>query len=184
MLKLISVFLLISIVSFSCKNNEQEKKQYYPVYAFVEQELNTLDSMPLAVYKVHEEENKKDTIIIEKKQFREIVSGLLLNDLKGVDALNDYEEIVLEDVSIGDITISYTTDNDNKSIKKIDIHINPESTKIKSLYAERSETIDNTQITRKIFWTAGKKLMVASNFSSKGVQSKDATDRFIWNESY
>lgn len=184
MLKLIPVFLLFSIFAFSCKNNEQDKKQYYPVYAFVEQELYILDSMPLAIFKVHEEGNKTDTVIIEKKQFREIVSGLLLNDLKRADALNDYEEVVLEDVSIGDVTISYTTEKENKSIRKIDIHINPGSTKVKSLYAERTDMIDNTQIVRKIFWTAGKKLMVASTYRAMGDKSTDATDRFIWNESY
>jgi hypothetical protein len=184
MFKLIPIFLFFSVVAVSCKNNEQDKKQYYPVYAFIEQELKAIDSMPLVIFKVHEEDSKIDTSIIEKKQFREIVSGLLLNELKGVDALNEYEEMVLEDVSIGDVTISYTTDNDDKSIKKIDIHINPGTSRIKSLYAERNEKIDETQITRKIFWTAGKKLMVASTYRAKGVKSKDVTDRFIWNESY
>jgi hypothetical protein len=182
MLKTTLVFLFSSIIIISCKNKEQDKKQYYPVYAFLEQELKLIDSMPLAVFKVHEENNKADTTLIEKKEFRKIVEGLMLNELSSASALNDYEEMVLEDASIGDITISYTTDVENKSIQKIDIHINPTSSKIKSLYAERIEEIDGTKIIRKILWMAEKSIMVASTYNIKGTKSKDVTDRFIWNE--
>ena len=182
MLKTIIVFLFSSIIIISCKNKEQEKKQYYPVYAFLEQELKLLDSMPLAIFKVHEENDKIDTSIIEKKEFRKIVEGLMLNELSSPKALNDYEEMVLEDASIGDVTISYSTDVENKSIPKIDIHINPTSSKISSLYAERIEKIDGTKIIRKILWKAGKSMMVASTYNIKGTKSKDVTDRFIWNE--
>jgi hypothetical protein len=182
MLKTTIVFLFSSIIIISCKNKEQDKKQYYPVYAFIEQELKVLDSMPLAIFKVHEENNKIDTSIIEKKEFRKIVEGLMLNELSSAGALNDYEEMVLEDASIGDITISYTTDVENKSIPKIEIHINPATSKIKSLYAERIEKIDGTKITRKILWTAGKSMMVASTYNAEGTKSTDVTNRFIWNE--
>ena len=49
------------------KKQEQEKKQYYPIYAFLEQELSVIDSLPVAILKYHQENQKFDTSITEKK---------------------------------------------------------------------------------------------------------------------
>lgn len=176
----ILAFLCLAIVSCEGTKLENEKKQYYPIDAFLERELSIIDSMPIAILKYHQEDQKSDTSIVEKKEFREIVRGLLLNELTNSASLNDYEETVLEDIQLDDIIIGYSTEKKNKAIKKIELHVRPGSSKIKSLYAERYDEIGNTQIVRKLLWTSNKQLLVASTFYSKIGPQKNITDRFNW----
>ena len=180
------ILILFSLAISACKGKkqEQEKKQYYPIYAFLEQELSVIDSLPVAILKYHQENQKFDTSITEKKEFRKITKGLLLNDLQDSESLNDYEETVIEDVQLDDIIISYSTEKKNKAINKIELHILPGSTKIKSLYAERRDEVGNTQIIRKILWTSGKQLLVSSSFYNKSGQETNMTDRFNWSLAY
>lgn len=172
--------ILIVTVQFSCKENTHTKKQYYPVYAFLQQELNTIDSLPIAVTRIHDENNKIDTAIITKADFRKIADGLIGNDMKETEAINEYTETVYEDLDLKDITITYITDQKTLAISKIEIHVDPLTALVKSFYAERTDEMNATQIVRKILWTRGKQLLVSSTDYSKSDVPKNKVDRFNW----
>ena len=171
---------LVPILFISCNQENTEKQQYFPVYAFLTQQLNQLDSIPIAILKFRKENNITDTSIVDKKEFRKIVNGLLLSTLNDAEAMNDYHEEVIEDVQLNDIAITYTIEKESNPIKKIELHISPTTTLLKSLYVERFEKINAVQITRKILWTTGKQMLVASTFYSKDTQPKNITERFNW----
>ena len=148
--------------------------------AFVQEELRSIDSLPIAVIGIREEKNKTDTTVISKDAFRKIADGLIGNNLKSADAMNEYTETVLEDLELKDITISYTADNKSIALTKIEIHVDPKTELVKSLYAERTDEINAIQIVRKILWTRGKQLLVSSTHYSKSVPATNTTDRFNW----
>ncbi len=180
MTKSLLILLLLSTLQFSCQEKNGIKKQYYPVFAFIQEELRSIDSLPIAVIGIHEEENKTDTTVISKEAFRKIADGLIGNDLKSIEAMNEYTETVLEDLELKDITISYTADNNSIALSKIEIHVDPRTELVKSLYAERTDEINAIQIVRKILWTRGKQLLVSSSHYSKSLPAKNTTDRFNW----
>lgn len=176
---LISLYI-VPFLFLSCNQENSEKQQYFPVNAFLTQQLNLLDSTPIAILKFHSENNKTDTSIVDKKEFRKIVNGLLLSILKDDESMNNYHEEVIEDLQLEDIAITYTTENDSNPINKIELHINPTTTQLKSMYVERFEKINAVQIKRKILWTTGKQLLVASTYYSKDNQPKNIIERFNW----
>ena len=181
MMKKFLISLCIAPILFlSCNQENTEKQQYFPVYDFLTQQLNQLDSIPIAILKFHNEDNKTDTSIVDKKKFRKIVNGLLLSTLKDDEAMNNYHEEVIEDVQLNNIAITYTTENESNPIGKIELHINPTTTLLKSLYVERFEKIESVQIKRKILWTTGKQMLVASTYYSKDIQPKNIIERFNW----
>ena len=53
--------------------------------------------------------------------------------------LDDYKETTINDLSLNFITLSYSAPE--KNISKIELHIDPQSEKVKSLYAEKTENI-------------------------------------------
>ena len=180
MTKNLLILLLLITIQFSCKENTHTKKQYYPVYAFLQQELNTIDSLPVAVIRIQEEDNKIDTAIITKADFRKIADGLIGNDVKNAEAINEYTETVYEDLDLKDITITYTTDQKSVAISKIEIHVDPITALVKSFYAERTDQMNATQIVRKILWTRGKQLLISSTHYSKSEVPKNMVTRFNW----
>jgi len=180
MTKNLLTLMIFIIIQFSCKENTNTKKQYYPVYAFLQQELNTIDSLPIAVTRIKEEDNKIDTAIITKADFRKIADGLIGNDVKDAEAINEYTETVYEDLDLKDFTITYTTDQKTVAISKIEIHVDPITALVKSFYAERTDEMNTTQIVRKILWTRGKQLLVSSTHYSKSEAPRNKVTRFNW----
>ena len=180
MTKNLLILILFATIQFSCKDNTHPQKQYYPLYAFLQEELNTIDSLPIAVTRIQEDDNKIDTTIITKADFRKITEGLIGNDVKDVKALNEFNETVFEDLELKDITITYTTDIKKSAISKIEIHVDPKTALVKSFYAERTDEINAIQIVRKILWTRGKQLLVSSTHYSKSEAPKNKVDRFNW----
>lgn len=180
MKKFLICLIIVPILLLSCNQENKEKQQYFPVNAFLNQQLNELDSTPIAILKFHNEGNKFDTSIVDKKEFRKIVNGLLISTLKDAEAMNNYHEEVIEDIQLNDIAITYTTEKETNPINKIELHISPTTTLLKSLYVERFEKIEAVQIKRKILWTTGKQLLVASTYYRKDTQPKYIIERFNW----
>lgn len=171
---------IVPFLFLSCNQENIKKQQYFPVYSFLTQQLNQLDSIPIAILKFHNENNNNDTSIVDKKVFRKMVNELLLSTLNNDESMNNYKEEVLEDTQLNDIAITYTTENASNPINKIELHISPTTTLLKSLYVERFEKKEGTQIRRKILWTTGKQLLVASTYYSNNNQLKNIIERFNW----
>ena len=93
---------------------------------------------------------------------------------------NNYQELVLEDVQLGNISIGYTTDEPDLPIRKIELNIDASSNKIKSIFAERQEREAEKLLIRKILWTSGTELMVNTSYYKEGKLLNTLTERYNW----
>ncbi|MEY3541501.1 MAG: hypothetical protein RLZZ204_313, partial [Bacteroidota bacterium] len=143
-------------------------------------ELNQIDSLPVAVFKYSKRNDKTDTVIIEKKQFREITSALLNIDLLNKDNLDAYTELVLEDTDIDNINISYTTDNKKLPIKQLQLNIKPGTSLVKNFYVERMDQINDLKILRKILWTSQKGVTITSLYYQDNKLKEQLTEKYSW----
>jgi hypothetical protein len=99
------------------------------------------------------------------------VNELLLNNLSTTVALNDYKESTINDLSLNFITLSYSSPE--KNISKIELHIDPQSEKVKSLYSKKTDTKNNSLITRKILLTSGSQLLLNTiNSTNNNVEKR------------
>ena len=172
-------FLLLLLTLLAACETEKEK-EYFPFQTFLQQELNQIDSLPVAIFKYSKRNVKTDTVIIEKKQFREITSALLNIDLLNKDNLDAYTELVLEDTDIDNINISYTTDNKKLPIKQLQLNIKPGTSLVKNFYVERMDQINNLNILRKILWTSQKGVTITSLYYQDNKLKEQLTEKYSW----
>jgi len=172
-------FLLLLLTLLAACETEKEK-EYFPFQTFLQQELNQIDSLPVAIFKYSKRNDKTDTVIIEKKQFREITSALLNIDLLNKDNLDAYTELVLEDTDIDNINISYTTDNKKLPIKQLQLNIKPGTSLVKNFYVERMDQINDLNILRKILWTSQKGVTITSLYYQDNKLKEQLTEKYSW----
>lgn len=173
------IFLLLLIFFAAC-NHSSEEKNHFPISSFLEEELAEIDSLPIAIILTKETNGKSDTAVVDKKKFRTLAMQLIGIDLQEKKYKNNYEELVLQDAASDNISIGYTTENQELPIKKIELNIDANSNKIKSIFAERHEVEGEKQLIRKILWTADTELMVNTSFYKDGQLLNNLTERYNW----
>jgi hypothetical protein len=132
------LFPLLLLLFNACSQSSEEKN-HFPINAFLEEELAQIDSLPIAIILTRETNGNADTSVMDKKKFRVLAMQLMGIDFKEYKHKNNYQELVLEDVQLGNISIGYTTEDTDLPIRKIELNIDASSNKIKSIFAERQD---------------------------------------------
>jgi hypothetical protein len=169
--------IVLGSIFISCKNDRESKPQYYPIRFFIEKELAIIDSFHIPITRYEVNSTGSNSSIMNITAFRGVVNELLLNNLSTTDALDDYKETTINDLSLNFITLSYT--DPEKNITKIDLHIDPQTEKVKSLYAEKTDKKNDSLITRKILLTSGSQLLINTIISTNNNVEK-RTERYNW----
>jgi len=172
--------LPLLLLFFSDCSHSTEEKNHFPITAFLEEELAQIDSLPIAIIHTEDTNGLSDTTIMDKKKFRALAMQLIGIDFQEKKHKNNYQELVLEDVQLGNISIGYTTKNPDLPIRKIELNIDASSNKIKSIFAERHEREGEKMLIRKILWTATTELMVNTSFYKEGQLLNNLTERYNW----
>lgn len=171
------VFFAVYLIT-SC--NTEQPKEYFPFKSFLTNELNELDSLPIAIFKYQTRNGRVDTSIIEKKQFREIATSLFELDLQEKKTIQAYKEIVLEDTDIENIAIHYTTENQSFPIKQLQLNIRTGTSMVKNFYAERLDISDDIKIVRKILWSTKKGVSITSIYYKNNKIQDTLTEKYSW----
>lgn len=186
MMNLKSVLLLSGIILLAaCSGNnenkfEQEDKNFYPIASFIKSELKLVDSLPLAVFKYTVINQKTDTQIVGKPEFRKIAESFISPDITVEPLKKKYKETVFMDATINSVTISYTTVDPNAEIRKIDVFINPETDKVRNIYVEKMSNQGDSSVTRKMIWTSGKFFQVSTLYSFKNQPEQTLQEKYAW----
>jgi hypothetical protein len=171
---------LLVLVCISACSNSAEEKTHFPITAFLKEEFARIDSLPIAIILTKEKKGNVDTSVVDKKVFRSLAMELIGIDLQEKKYRNNYQELVLEDVQLGNVSISYTTENTDLPIRKIELNIDASTNKIKSIFAERQDTEKDKMLVRKILWTAATEMMVNTSHYQNGQMLDNLTDRYNW----
>lgn len=177
-MKVACLSFLLFIAFSSCNN--QDEKEFFPFKSFLENELNQIDSLPVAIFKFSNHDNLRDTTIIEKKQFRNLAISLLMLDLLDAETANAYKEIVLEDTDIDNIAINYTTDEDRYPIRQLQLNIRPGTNMVKNVYVERIDHVNEITILRKILWSTKGGVTVTSIYYKDKIAHEQLTEKYSW----
>ena len=167
---------LLILASISACSDSSEEKNHFPITAFLKEELERIDSLPVAIILTRDNKGHMDTTIVDKKEFRPLAMELIGIDLQE----KKYQELVLEDLQLGNISISYTTEEPNLPIRKIELNINASTNKIKSIFAERQDKEGEQLLIRKILWTTATELMVNTSVYNEGQLLNNLTERYNW----
>lgn len=168
------------LLFFTACSNSREEKNHFPITAFLEEELAEIDSLPIAIVLTRDNNGTSDTAVVDKQTFRALAMQLIGIDFQEYKLKNKYQELVLEDAALGNISIGYTAEDPDLPIRKIELNIDASSNKIKSIFAERQETEGEKLLIRKILWTSATEMMVNTSFYKDGQLLNNLTERYNW----
>jgi hypothetical protein len=160
----ISCAILVMMVILTSCDNEPNKtgvsdeKLFYPAFTFISQELRSIDSMDLALFRYEQTGDHEDTTIMEKAAFRKFVESIFTAEMLSEPGKYEYQRRIFMDETIGKITITMDALNPAATVRRMDMLMDPESDAIKSIYAEISKVEGDKKVFRKMTWTAGLQL--------------------------
>ena len=183
--------LCIIAISESCKNSSGEKsnpqsdtttKVYYPIASYIHSQVLYLDSVPLAIMKYTNSNNKADTSITEKKDFATIAEAIVNPDISSPGLKNQYEEVSFIDATLGTISLTYSAKNDTASIRKADVLLKQDNSEVSTIYIEKKITAADSVILKKALWTAGRNLLITTIVQYKNAPEKVVQEKYVWDD--
>lgn len=157
-------FLSILLLA-SCQQADQQKgvideTLFYPAFTFINQELRTIDSTDLVIFRYEMTDDKMDTSIIEKTAFRKYVESIFSPDMLSEPSRYAFQRHVFMDETIGRVTLSMDALDTASTVRRMDMLMDPETEEIKSIYIEILRQEGDHTVDSKINWTAGQQLSV------------------------
>lgn len=188
-------YFLIAIsicIVLSCKNNsgtssadqhqDTAQKEFYPISSFIQAQVKKLDSLPLAVVKYTTINNQTDTSILEKKEFAAVAENFATPDITAPGTKNQFEETSFIDASIGTVTLTYLAKNDTISLRKADVLLKQDNSRVSTIYIEKKDAVVNGSKIQKILWTADRNCQVTTLLQATGLPEKVIIERYVWDD--
>lgn len=170
------------LTAFGCNSSgsTEDDGAFYPYIPLVRAEAEALDSMPLAVIRHREDEGGADTSIMDKGDFKRLALNAFQPDITAPPLNELYHEEVFMDQTLNRVVIRYGTEDPDAEIRLLEISLDPDREKVKSIYLEKRITSGDTVQTAKTIWTVGRQLQV--NRIRRVGESPIAPlrERFVW----
>ena len=180
-LRLLSLMILISCNSSDpVKKNEDLDKTFFPIAGTILTELKNIDSLPIAIIKYTVSGNLKDTTIMKKEEMKAVADQLIKPDISQPDYKKYYKETVFMDNTTNTITMSYDTEDEKPEVRKIEVVIDANNQRVKTIYVEKLAQHDDSSMLKKMIWTTGKNLQVISIMNKKSEPESVKMEKYEW----
>ena len=182
--------LICSIILFACNSSDPEKKNedlnkvFFPIAGTILAELKDIESLPIAIVKYTVNGEQKDTSLVNKEEMRAVVDQLIIPDISLPEYKKYYKESVFMDNTTNSITMSYTTEDEKPEIRKIEVTIDPDNQRVKTIYIEREGHQNENNILKKMIWATGKNLQVISIENTKDKGELVKMEKYEWGSNW
>jgi hypothetical protein len=105
---------------------------------------------------------------------------MITPDISLPENKNYYKETVFMDNTTNTITMSYTTEEEKPQVRKIEVTIDPDNQRVKTIYVEKLDQYEDSTILRKMVWTSRKNLQVISLVNRKNEAETVKTEKYEW----
>jgi hypothetical protein len=166
--------------SDSTKKNEDLDKTFFPIAGTILTELKNIDSLPIAIIKYTVTGESKDTTILKKEDMKAVAEQLTKPDISLPEYKKYYKETVFMDNTTNTITMSYDTEDEKPEVRKIEVIIDANNQRVKSIYVEKLAQHDDSSLLKKMIWTTGKNLQVISIVNKKSEPESVKMEKYEW----
>ena len=105
---------------------------------------------------------------------------LIKPDISQPEYKKYYKETVFMDNTTNAITMSYNTDDEKPEVRKIEVVIDADNQRVKTIYVEKLLQQGDSTLQKKMIWTAGKNLQVISIVNKKDQPEKVKMEKYDW----
>ncbi len=175
-------FLVVLVFLFAChqdKTYDNANTNFFPIAGNINAELNELDSLPVGINKYVTAGDKTDTLVATKEELKTAALDMTTPDISSDTWKKYYKETVFYDKSLDYLTMSYDTESGKPEIRKIDVVIKQETSKLRSVYVEKRISRNDSTLLKKMVWTPGKSLQVISINGYAG-KEETRTVKYAW----
>lgn len=138
----------------------------FPIGLFFNQQIKEIDSLKLPTVKYTINGSRKDTAAITMEEFKHLAQEFLEADISQLPLKDQYKETSFADQSIPSVTLNYVTDNNQLTIRRVDVIVDPDPVaddQVKTVYIEKKETNRDTLIDKKLYWKSRNNFQVITS---------------------
>lgn len=191
MKKICCLIAFVILIASACKNKsgssgEQNRdnatEEYYPVSSYIQSQVKKLDSLPLGIIKYTTVGNKTDTAVVDKKDFASIAAYFSSPDITVPGFKNQFDEASFIDASIGTIALTYTAKNDTITLRKADVLLKQEDSRVRTIYIEKKKPVTEGTLIQKMLWTTDRNVQITTIEQSKEAPEKVTIEKYVWDD--
>lgn len=165
------------------KDSIAASKEYYPIPAFITEELKYAQENPTAITRYITIGNKVDSGFVPYDTLAAFATAFMGIDLNDASFKRDVEEKTFMDESIGLVTLSYTIDNDKTPLRRADILVKEGEvkSKVNSIYLEKVAENNGSTTVKKLYWKSRQNCMVIEQETDASGNEKMIQTKLVWN---
>jgi hypothetical protein len=174
----------------ACKNNtpqEEKDASFFPVVSFIKGQIINIDTSLYRIVKVETVDTIKQTTYIKREDFRKYAKDFLeLPDISSSKYKDDYQETKVFDDVLNQVILSYTTTDDENSVRREDVMLNPTNesgnSEVKNIIINTLEQAKDSSIEKNMVWYAGKRFTIITKVQKANQPEKIKKLEVIWND--
>lgn len=154
---------------------------YFPIYDFIRNEIEYVDSLPVGIKKFTVKGSKSDSGFIKLDEFHTLAGEFLSPELYDSVFKKLFTETSFLDRSNNNATFFYKTDDESSPIKRIDIITQKGDVydEVKSVYIEKHAKSGDSALVKKMHWTPKRNFQIITISSAAG-KSNDEQIKVVW----
>jgi len=168
--------------SLAARDSGAAKDQFFPVDDYLEAEILSVDSMPMAFWKYVTHDNRTDSTLITTGDFNTLALQFLPPEIRNGGLNNNFTENSFADRATESITFTYTPTDKTNPLQRVDVLTTRgvHAQEVKSIYMERKHSAGDTVILQKLLWRARHGFTIVNRIYVKGQAPKDEQVRVSW----
>lgn len=158
------------------------KNQFFPVDDYLEAEILSVDSMPMAFWKYVTHDNRTDSVLITTNDFNTLALQFLPPEIRNGGLNKNFTETSFADRATQSITFTYTPVDKTLPLQRVDVLTTPgvRAQEVKSIYMERNHTAGDSVILQKLLWRSKHGFTIVNRVRVKGQTPKEEQVRVSW----
>jgi hypothetical protein len=165
------------------KEKEEKASPFYPFPQYLQDELNYIDTMPLAItYRRTKDGILADSFFLDKPRFRQLIEPLIGDDPNKKEFQNQYRESSFQDLTLNTLTFSITATDAALRLQQADILLQPDTKKVKKLILKRQWAAADSTVNQTILWTHAMRCQISEAVSFSNGKAYTQVKDFIWDQ--
>lgn len=168
--------------TLSGQDSGMAKNQFFPVDDYLEAEILSVDSTPMAFWKYVTHDNRTDSTLITTGDFNALALQFLPPEIRDGGLNKNFTESSFADRTTQSITFTYSPVDKTLPLQRVDVQTTPgvRAQEVKSIYMERTHASGDSVILQKLLWRAKHGFTIVNHIEVKGRAPKDEQVRVSW----
>jgi len=158
------------------------KNEFFPVDDYLEAEILSVDSMPMAFWKYVTHDKHTDSVLITTADFNALALQFLPPEIRDGAMGKNFTESSFMDKTTQSITFTYTPVDKTLPLQRLDVQTiqGIRAQEVKSVYMERNHSAGDSVILQKLLWRSKHGFTIVNQIHVKGQAPREEQIRVAW----